>query len=291
MLANLVSKDDTALIFTNGTFSKRFADTARMYCNVKEETIESGKGFNIERAKTIIDSAMSNNNAGILGIVHNETSTGVENDIECICKYAKSKGMLVLVDEVSAWGGTKFDMNWGIDAFAVGSQKCIAAPPGLVLIGLSKDAIAKLEKTTPRTYYLDLKKYRKFGANNETPFTPAVSLFYGLDVALEIVEKEGLEKRIKRHAKAGRFVRKSIQEIGLELVAEKNFESNTVTAFKAAPEKLDVIKKGLLSKYNIEIAGGQGDLKGKILRVAHLGNFSMKDLKICMKGIKELYSA
>ncbi|MEM3400030.1 MAG: aminotransferase class V-fold PLP-dependent enzyme, partial [Candidatus Micrarchaeia archaeon] len=265
----------------NGDFGRRLAETCRIYAGgVIEKEIEWGDGFNIERVKKDIDES----GAHVLALVQNETSTGVTNAIEAICKYAKSRGMLVLLDTVSAFIGIPLDMRgWGVDIAVAGSQKCIGAPPGMALIGINEGAVKKINDNEIRSYYLNLKKCLKYKEKEETPYTPAVTLYYALDAAIEEVEREGLKNIQERHRRTAEFVRNELVKRGYKLVAEKGFESPTVTAFWGDGKLKDELKKR-----GVIIAGGQGKLKGKILRIAHLGKFKPEWYKQLFEMIDEI---
>lgn len=283
-IANACKKDELILCLNNGEFAKRFAETARIYSRVQEEKMEWGKGWNLERAKELIDGS----DAQVLGIVHNETSTGVTNHVKDICKHAKKKGMITVVDGISAWPAMEVDMREsGMDFVSIGSQKAVGAPPGLSMVGVSREGIERFLNNDVPGNYCNLKKYKKFSSErSQTPYTPAVSLMYALQEALNIVEKNGLEATIKRHEDGAKHTRDSLTGLGFELLAEEGFYSNTVTAFHC--DRAKEIKNALNERYNIQIAGGQGELKGKILRVAHLGNFRMEDLDSCFSALKEI---
>ena len=286
ILSNACNKGDKILCLNNGEFGKRFADIARVYYStVQEEKIEQGKGWNLERAKAAID----NSNAQVLGMVYNDTAVGVTNKASEICNYAKKKGMITVVDGVSAWPAMELSLrNFGIDFFATGSQKAIAAPPGLAMVGISKNAVDLVEKKpAPLNYYMDLKKCRKFMLKRQTPYTPAVSLFYGLQAALDYMDaRGGIPANIERHAKAAAYSRAWVGKNGFKVVAEPGFESNTITGFWT--DKCDDIKKRLVSEYNIETAGGMGELKGKILRICHIGNFTQQELDTLLLAMEKI---
>lgn len=284
ILANACKKDETILCLNNGEFGKRFADIARIYARVQEEKLEQGKGWSLERVKGIIDGS----NATVLGMVHNDTSTGVTNQVREICNYAKKKGMITVVDGISAWPAMEMKMkDFGADFIALGSQKAIGAPPGLVMVGVSKKGVERFAGNTVPNYYCDFKKYKRFSdEKKQTPFTPAVSTLFALQEALNEVEKNGLDATIKRHAEGAKHTREAVKKLGFRLFAEEGFYSNSVTAFHC--DKSDEIKKALNDRYDIEIAGGMGELKGKILRIAHLGNFATKDLDYCFSALKEI---
>ena len=286
-IASLAREGDSIFIPHNGKFGERLVEISKVFCpKVAVKGFEYGAGISLERVKAAMDEAKPT----IVALVYNETSTGVCNRAKEIAAYAKKGGAIVFIDAVSAAGGHEFDAKaWGVDYVATGSQKALGAPPGLALVGLSSEALARIAGNSPKAYYLDLRKFAKSQEKGETPDTPAVTLMYALDEALETAFREGLAKRIGRHRRAGMMVRRRLGKMGLGMFGEKGFESNTVTAFKVgSPEQADKIKGGLLKEENILISGGQGEMKGKILRIGHMGNFKAKDLKRCLDAIERL---
>jgi HAD superfamily phosphoserine phosphatase-like hydrolase len=275
MLANMLSKDDKLLAFVNGAFGERLAENAKLFCNnVVEYKLEAGKGISLDKAKAAIEA----NKPTVIAIVHNETSTGVVNDVEDICKYAKGKGIYTMVDAVSSFAGHELNIkDWGIDICVTASQKCIGAPPGLSFVAVMNSAMEKIQKNDVRLHYFDLRTFKVSNFRNETPVTPAVSLIFATKVALGLLFKEGLEQRIERHREAGEILRKKLVECGFELLAEKGFESNTVTTFKT--NDADFISTRLKDKFGIEVASGIDELRGKILRIGHLGNYSLRQIE------------
>jgi aspartate aminotransferase-like enzyme len=290
LILNLCDKDEQVICFPNGDFGGKLAQTVSVHANAIIHKIDQeGKGWNLERAKAAIDKS----NAKALVMVYNETSYGIKNDIRDICRYAKSKGMLTIIDGISAWPGIEMNMKkFYVDGFAAGSQKSIGAPPGTVMIGLSKDAV---EKYTSRenipSYYCDLHRHKKrFELNRQTPNTPAISLFRALRVALDIMDKEGGPVAwAKRHENAAKHVRQRLQDMGFGLIAEPGFESNTVTGFvckdRAEAKK---IKSELLEKYDMQIVGSRGKFKETGLRIAHMGNFKMDELDSVLDAVAEI---
>jgi len=286
LVASAVAQEDYVLALNNGDFGRRLVETCRVYSNnVEEFILEEGKGFNLERVKGKLDENSSKPNK-IFALAYNETATGVENKLKEMALYAKEKGYWVLVDSVSAFAGTDLNMKeWKVDITATGSQKAIGAPPGLSMIGMNREIIEKINRNNIRSYYLNLKKLLKFREKNQTPFTPAVSTLYALEGAIDDALEMGFEKYIAKHRKAARYVRKELVKRNFALFAEKGFESNTVTAFvphiKEGENMEEVVKnlKKKLEEKGAIIAGGQGNLKGKILRIAHLGNFKMGNLR------------
>ncbi|VVC72290.1 2-aminoethylphosphonate--pyruvate transaminase [uncultured archaeon] len=275
-VASAVPHGGKALAAHNGIFGERLLATCQLYNpDSTGKKIDYGMGVNLERVKAEIDSVKPD----FFGIVLNETSTGVGNKVRDACLYAKKSGAFVFVDGVSGVGGQEFSMRlWGVDLCAVGSQKCIGAPPGIALVGVGENAAEFMKKVKPRTRYLDLNKFIEFNAKSETPFTPAVSLIYAIDEALIELFKEGSGARTERHRKAGEFARQKLSAAGYPLLAEKGFESNTLTAFRiSGPEEEKAIKDGLKAK-GFAISGGMGEMKGKVMRIGHMANFSQEKL-------------
>jgi len=289
LILNLCEKDDKVLCLPNGEFGDHQATTVKVYANAIVERLEDGKGWNLERAKPIIDRS----GAKILAMVYNETSMGVRNHIKDICKYAKSKGMLTIIDGISAWPGTEFNMkDFHVDAFVTGSQKGIAAPPGMALIGLSKEAVERYTKRASiPSYYCDLRRHKKrYEQDQQTPNTPAITLFWALQKAFDVLDRKGgLPATVKRHSDAAAHVRERIMKMGFPMTAEKGFESNTVTGFICKDAgQAKTIKSRLAREYNIKIVGSRGKFKDNGLRIAHMGNFEMKDLDACLDAIQKI---
>ncbi len=293
LILNLVERGDKVLCLPNGEFGDHQATTAKVYSDsVTVQRLEDGKGWSLERAKPHIDSAVSSG-AKVLAMVYNETSMGVRNDVKAICGYAKSKGMLTIVDGISAWPGTPLDMSeYNVDAFVTGSQKGIAAPPGMALIGLGKEAVGKYAKRASiPSYYCDLRRHKKrYEQDQQTPNTPAISLFWALQKAFDVLDRKGgLPAAIKRHSEAAAHVRERLARMGFQLTAEKGFESSTVTGFVCKDaEQAKAIKSRLASEYKIKIVGSRGKFKDNGLRIAHMGNVEMKDLDACLDAIGKI---
>jgi len=289
LVANICKKDEKAVCFPNGEFGDKMVMTVKIYTNANVQNVEGAQGWNLERAKKAIDES----GAQVLAIVQNETGYGLKNDIKDICKYAKSKGMFTIVDAISAWPGTEMNMvEYGVDGFVTGSQKGIGAPPGMAMLGLSKDAIERFSgrDDTP-AYYMDLKRHRnRFIKDNQTPNTPGISLFWALQKAFDVLdEKGGVEAAIKRHSEAASHVRKRLGGMGFRIVAEPGFESDTVTGFVCEnPEQAKEIKTRLLDEFGVRIVGCRGVYKDNGLRIAHMANFEMSWLDKCLDSIEKI---
>ena len=289
IILNLCDKNDKVVCFPNGDFGNKQVLTVKVYSNAIENVLEEGKGWNLERTKEKIDSS----NANALAIVYNETSLGVRNHIKEICKYGKSKGMLTIVDGISAWPGTGMDMKeFCVDGFVTGSQKCPGAPPGVALIGLSRDAVDRYgARDSIPSYYCDLRRHKKtYEKNRQTPNTPAITLFWALQKAFDVIdEKGGVQAAVKRHAAAAEYTRKRLKDMGLSIIAEQGFESNTVTGF-TVPQgfKAADVKKRLKDEFDIQIVGARGTFRENGLRIAHMGNFDMANIDAALDAIEKI---
>ena len=289
LVLNLCEKNDKVVCFPNGEFGGHLVTTVKTYADAKPQELEGGKGWNLERAKAAIDES----NARVLAMVYNETGYGVRNHIKEICQYAKSKGMLTIIDGISAWPGTEFNLkDFPVDGFVTGSQKGIAAPPGMALIGLSKDAVERFSKRDYiPSYYMDLRRHKKrYEKDKQTPNTPAITLFWALQKAFDVLDaKGGLPAAVKRHSEAAAYTRRRLNDLGFDMIAEKGFESNTVTGFVCkSPEQAKTIKSKLATEYQIKIVGARGVYLNNGLRIAHMGNFEMKDIMACLDGIEKI---
>ncbi|MDR0911515.1 MAG: alanine--glyoxylate aminotransferase family protein [Methanobrevibacter sp.] len=286
-IANVTAKDDEILNVIGGKFGERLRDITKAHGGkVNELNIEWGTAVTAQQIKDALD---ENENIKAVSVVHNETSTGVATDIKAIGKVMDNYDALYIVDTVSSLGGDYVDVDkYKIDICFTGSQKCLAAPPGMAAITLSDDAWKVVDSVDSNTYYLDLKKYRKSGAGTppETPYTPSVTLIYGIYEALKMIEEEGLDKRIVRHETAAKATREAAKALGLELFPQEEVSSTTVTAIKMPKGVSDSDLRGTMrNDYKVELAGGQDHLKGNIFRIGHMGNITYKQLAITFSSL------
>jgi len=289
LILNLCKKEETTLCFQNGYFGEKMVETVKVYSNAEVKEIEGGKGWNLERTKDAIDSS----DASAVVILYNETSYGLTNQIKEICKYAKSNGKVTIIDGISGWPGIEVDMkNFGIDGFVAGSQKAMGAPPGMALLGLSKDAIDLFtSRDDIPAYYANLRRHKKrYEKDQQTPNTPAITLFWALQKAFDVLDKRGGPKECaKQHADIAAHTRTRLTEMGFDMIAEEGFRSNTVTGFVCKNEKqAKNIRSKLLADYNIRIVGSRGVFKEKGLRIAHMGNFNPKDIEVALDAIEKI---
>ena len=286
-VANIAKPGEKILTIVGGKFGQRFTNIAESFgIDAQELAVEWGTAVTPEAVKEALD---ADENIKAVTIVHNETSTGVSAPVAEIGKIMSNYNALYVVDTVSSLGGDYVDVDkFGIDICVTGSQKCLAAPPGMAAITLSDDAWKVIDSVDSNTYYLDMKKYRKSGAGTppETPYTPSVSLIYALFEALKIIKEEGLDNRVVRHETAAQATRNAVKALGLELFPEESVSSTTVTAVQMPDGVTDSDLRGTMrNKYKVELAGGQDHLKGNIFRIGHMGNITYKELAITFSAL------
>jgi aspartate aminotransferase-like enzyme len=286
-VVNFLSLGDEVLCVSIGAFGDRFNQIATTYgAKVTVLSFDWGKAADPDE----VDKALAANpKYKALLVTHNETSTGVTNPLEALARVARKRGVLTIVDAVSSLSAVPCPVDkWDLDVVVTGSQKGWMVPPSLAMISISERAWkANSEAKMPR-YYFDVGKAQKYLETGQTPWTPAISVFFALDVALDMMLKEGLEGIFARHARIGAFTRQQAKALGLELFADERFASNTVTAVKV-PEGVDgkALNKMMREDYDTVLAGGQAALTGKIFRIGHLGLVSEADIQSCMDALRQ----
>jgi serine---pyruvate transaminase len=279
-VANLVRPGEPVLVASCGKFGERWKELAEAF-GAPVVHHDAGWGNRVEPAD--VERLLGENpDVGVVFTTYSETSTGVINDIQALAQTAHAHDALIAVDAVSAIGAVPLLQDeWDIDVVAAGSQKALMCPPGLGFASPNERALARAaEPGGAARYYLDWGRTAK-GQRKEpadSPFTPAVSLFMALDVALDMIDKEGLDHVFERHRLLGRASREAVKALDIELFGPEDENANVVTAMKV-PEGVDGAKvpKTMRDKFGITIAGGQNQLKGKIARIAHCGYYGAFD--------------
>jgi aspartate aminotransferase-like enzyme len=231
-----------------------------------------------------VGSAVREAGAGVVFCQQSDTSTGVVADVRAI-KEAVGDAVLV-VDAVSSLGAVPLDTDdWGIDVVVSGSQKALMAPPGLAMVSVPDHVLARTKPS--RSFYFDWPRNKKAQDNLDAAFTPAVSLIRGLDVALRLVLENGLEAAFERHVRLGRATRAGIKAMGLELFSPDDDTAAVVTAIRS-PEGVDgdVLLRHLRDRHGVTLAPGQGDLKGRIFRIGHIGWFDVFDIASALAAVE-----
>ncbi len=284
-VSNIVEPGDDVLVVNAGKFGERFYDLAKIYgANVETINVTYGESVN---PLDIKKSLQENPNIKAVYATQNETSTGVENDIEAIGSILKGSNALFIVDAVSSLGAVPIEMDkWGIDILCTGSQKAFMVPPGLAMISVSDRSWETINECKTPRYYMDLREMKK-GAPTQTPFTTGVSLVMGLLEALNMIEEEGKENVYRRHEIMQKMVRAAINGLGLKLFASDECGSRTITSVHI-PEGVDIgqLRKVLRDKYHIDIAGGQGEMKSMLFRIAHMGYVDYLDIITNISGLE-----
>jgi len=286
-IVNTFSPGDKVLSASNGAFGDRLADIAEVFgAKVERLKFEWGKAVDAAEIKKALD--RDKEIKGVL-VTHNETSTGVTNDLEAITSVIRKYDKLILVDAISGLGSIDLQTdNWGCDVVVTASQKGWMAPPGLAMVSVSQRAWqANAAARMPR-YYWDFGKAKKFLEKGQTPWTPCVSAFYALDAALKQLLDEGLKNVFARHARLGDRTRKAAKSLGLSLFSDEKYASNTITAINV-PDGTDGKKllKILREEYNTVLSGGQQKLEGKIFRIGHLGYVDENDIDATMSAVEQ----
>lgn len=268
---NTVAPGDKVLVLVGGRFGERWAQIASaLGADVDELRYDFRIGANPDEVADRI------RGAGYRAVfaTHNESSTGVLNNIAGLAEAVRSEGddgPLLVVDAISGLGGAPFRLDeWGVDVAVTGSQKCLMSPPGLAFIALGPRGLQRVESIDTPRYYFDLRKYVR--RLPETPYTPAMPLLRAVDAALGLIFEEGLENVYDRHRLLRDMVRAGVRALGLSPWTEDRFASPTLTAVEV-PEGIDgeAVRAVMRDEYGVEIGGGQGDLKGRLWRIGHMG--------------------
>ncbi len=276
-VVNLLSPGDKAVFVNLGKFGERWGQIMKAYgVEPIEIKIEWGTAPSPEM---ILDAIQENPTVKAVFITHSETSTGVFTNIKEIAAAVHAKyDIAVVVDGITSVGAheMRFD-DWGLDLIITGSQKGLMVPPGLAFAAVSERAKKMIETSKLPKFYFSFKKALKSHADNDTPFTPAITLIIGLEKALRMIKEETVENVWLKHKILSEAVRSGCQAIGLKLFGSP--ASHAVTAVNV-PEGVEYSKfnKILKQKYGITAAGGQDHLKGKIFRVSHLGYYDEVDI-------------
>ena len=287
-IVNTLSPGDKVVCATIGNFGDRFGQIAKNFgAQVTMLSFNEGEAVQIDSLRNAL--AADKDIKAVL-VTHNETNTGVTNDLESISEVVKGEfDKLLLVDGISSLCSVPLKTDdWGCDVVISASQKGWMLPPGLAFISFSERAWTAYSESNMPKFYFDLAQYRKYFKIGQPPYTPGLSVIYALDLALDNILNEGMGKIFDRHTQIGEFTRNSIRSLGLSIFPQENVASNTVTAVKS-PENLDVTK--LIAKLrdvdNIILAGGYGELKDKIFRIGHMGYTQKSDIQEVVEALRK----
>jgi serine---pyruvate transaminase len=287
-VANLVRPGEPALVASCGKFGERWAELCDAY-GARTVHYDAGWGSKVDPGE--LDRRLDGvPDAKVVFTTLSETSTGVVNDLRELTEAAHRHGALIAVDAVSGLGAVPLPQDeWGVDVVVAGSQKALMSPPGLAFASPNRAALELAADNPAPRYYLDWAKTAEGQREDppDSPFTPAVGLVMALDVALGLIEREGLAQVLERHRLLGRAAREAVRALELELFGPEDDNANVVTAIKL-PDDIDgaAVPKLMRDRFGITIAGGQGKLKGRIARIAHCGYYGAFDILLTIAGFE-----
>lgn len=287
-IVNTLSPGDKVLSASCGVFGNRFAEIARVHgADVSRLDFEWGQPVEPEA----LDKEMqAHPSIKAVLLTHNETSTGVTNDLETLAHVVKLHDKLLLVDAISSIGCIDLRTDkWGCDVVVSGSHKAYMAPPGLTMVSVSQRAWKARERATMPSFYWDFKRAKQALENGQTPWTPALSVIYALDETLRLMLAEGLPAIFERHARIGAAARAGVKALGLKLFARESHASNSVTAADtSAHYDAGIIRRLMREEHGIVLAGGQNMLQGRIIRIGHLGYVTVSEIGEIMTALAEV---
>ncbi len=289
-IVNLLEPGDKAVVCINGVFGTRMEDIVER-CGATPIIVECPWGQPINPMD--VEGSIKGTGAKLLAIVHAETSTGVLQPLDDICRIADSQGVLLLLDTVTSLGGCDVRIDdWGIDVAYSGTQKCLSCPPGLSPVTFNDRAmeIVRNRKTKVQSWYLDLTMISEYwGEARVYHHTAPISMNYALREALVLVHEEGLDNRIARHTKHHLALVAGLEALGLEMLVDKAFRLPTLNTVRV-PDNIDEakVRRHLLERFSLEIGGGLGPLKGKIWRIGLMGHASSaRNVVVCLTALED----
>ena len=288
-VVNTLSPGDKIVNATIGVFGNRFTDIASAFgADVITLDFPFGETIDLDTLRKCLN---DNPDVKAVTVTHNETSTGVTNDIQAVAEVVKGEfDKLILVDGISSVASVPMSADaWGLDVVATASQKGWMLPPGLAFLSFNERAWAAHAESKMPKFYLDVAQYKKYYEIGQPPYTPAVSVMFALDNALDQLLAEGMGSVFERHAAIGRFTRDGIKSLGLELFArDERCASNTVTAV-SIPDGVDAaaLVGKLRSDHDVIVSGGQAALAGRIFRIGHMGRTDESDIQDTLDAIAQ----
>jgi aspartate aminotransferase-like enzyme len=285
-VANLCSPGERVLVVSHGFFGERWAAIARGYrCDVDHLRYDWGETPSADDMASRLEES---GGAKVVFLTHSDTSTGVVADIRGIAERLNGSDALIAVDAISSLAAVPLEMDsWGLDAVITSSHKALMSPAGLAAVAVSPAAKAASRAATSPRFYFDWERMLASHAKHDTPFSPAVSLVTGLDVALDRVLATGLEAAHERHVRLGRACRAGAKAMGLELFSPDEDRAAVVTAIRVPPEiDSSAIVLSMRERSGVTVVGGQGELKGKIVRIGHIGYIDVHDVATALTALE-----
>lgn len=287
-IVNTLSPGDKVLAVSTGAFGDRFAEIAGRYGAVVERLdFPWGEAADPQVLAERLKQDVKHEIKAIL-LTHNETSTGVTNDLRSLAEAKGDHPGLLLVDAVSSLGALDLPMDaWGLDVVVTSSQKALMLPPGLGFLAMSERAWEAYQVAGMPKFYWDAGAVKTALGKGQNPYTPPVSLLFGLEEALRLLEEEGLAEVFARHQHLRQALRRGLEAMGLELLAADDVASNAVTAV-VAPQGIEgkSVQKELRQNFGITVAGGQKRLENKIFRIGHVGYVAPTDILVTLAALE-----
>ena len=288
IVANVLSPGQRLLVASIGNFGERMTKLARAFgVDAVEMSVPPGQALDPD---ALVDYLRHDPSLETVFFTHNETSTGVLNPLRDLAQAVRSvrPEALILVDGISSVGSVDIrPEEWGCDVVVAGSQKGWMVPPGLAFVSISPRAWDRQAHSTAPRFYFDWLEARRYGERGETPWTPAVSLFYALQAGLKIMREEGLQHIFDRHERLACYTRDGLADLDVRLVPDPRCASPTVTA-AYLPDGVNgkALLSALEARHGVVLAGGQGNLAGKIFRIGHMGAVDEADLAAVLRALQ-----
>jgi aspartate aminotransferase-like enzyme len=283
---NLCSPGDRVLVVSHGYFGERFASIAQVYdCDLVHLRYPWGESPSADEVGEKLEEM---GGAKAVFVTHSDTSTGVVSDLRSIAERLNGTDAITVVDAISSLAAVPLETDaWGLDVVITSSHKALMCPPGLAFASTSERALAAARDGTSPRFYFDWERTRASQEKGENPFSPAISLYLGLDVALGMILDAGLEAAFERHVRLGRACRAGVKAMGLELFSPDEDRAAVVTAIRM-PVDVDGqgIVRSMRERSGVTIIGGQGELRGKIVRIGHIGYVDVYDVTTALAALE-----
>jgi aspartate aminotransferase-like enzyme len=284
-VVNLLSPGEPVVAVSHGEFGERWQKlAAALGADVHPLTYAWGD----EPDPDDLAGTLRSSGAAVALVVHSETSTGVVSDVEALGAACRDAGAICVVDAVSSLGAVPLETDaWGLDVVVTGSQKALMCPPGLGFVAVSERAREKARAATMPRFYWDWERAFAMAEKDNTPFTPAVSTIVALDVALRLLLEEGLEHAFARHVALGRACRAGVKALGLQLYSPDSDRAAILTAV-LTPDGVDAVdlRLALRDRHGITVAGGHGDIVGRLFRLGHIGHVGIREVEIVLGALE-----
>lgn len=288
-VVNLVSPGDLVLVASCGRFGDRWVDLCQNFgARVRSQRVELGRSVD---PQAVEDALRAEPEIRFVFTTLTETSTGALNDLQALGRIVRAQERILVVDAVAGLGADEFRMDeWGLDLAVAGSQKALAAPPGIAILAVGERALRLIERAKAPRFYWDLRKYRTSLERRQTPYTPAIPVLYALRATLRRLEREGVEGAWARHHQAAQFFRERVARLGLGLLPESPSNALTVVRMPQGVDGREVVEFAK-RRHRILFANGQGELSGRVVRIGHMGWIPRRELERAWRAFKEAMEA